>query len=69
MNYFQNYQIENNYELFSKLSDRSKKSKNLKVNLDIVRFNDKINNNKSLSLSKRESGKKLSPFNNYKHFK
>ena len=60
---------ENNYELFSKLSDRSKKSKNLKVNLDIVRFNDKINNNKSLSLSKRESGKKLSPFNNYKHFK
>ncbi len=66
-NIFKNH--DNNYELFSKLSDRNKKSKNIKVNLDMLKFNDKTNFNKSLSLSRRESGKKLSPFNNYKNFK
>ena len=66
-NIFNHHDIQ--YDLFSKLSERSLKNTNLKVNLDIIRFNDKTNINKSLSLSKRESGKKLSPFNNYKHFK
>ena len=53
---------DNNQEFFAKLSDRNKqKSKNMKMNLDILKCNEQIIN-KSMSLTKRQSNKKKSLF-------